>query len=117
MSEGFNGGFDAPDIISLGQSQKDGNLFFLAFHKQTVIAGASLYVADKIARLGGMVTLKEHRLQGAQTALIAFRMAVAQKMGCTLLTTETEPGNKSQQNLEKAGFKLVYVRNVFRKNS
>lgn len=115
LSEGFGGDIGAPDIMTLGQSKKVGNTFYLATLGGKVIAGCTLYIENKIARLGGMVTLKEYRNKGAQTALIAYRLSAAQRMGCTLATTETEAGSKSQSNLESAGFNFVYARNVFKK--
>tara|TARA_B100000497_G_C7371204_1_gene239126 strand:- start:323 stop:463 length:141 start_codon:yes stop_codon:yes gene_type:complete len=35
--------------------------------------------------------------------------------GCEYIFSDTQPGNNSQRNLERNGFKLAYARIIFRK--
>ena len=47
-----------------------------------------------------------------QTALLHTRLARAAAAGCDLAVMTTQPGSKSQQNAERQGFGLLYVRAV-----
>jgi GNAT superfamily N-acetyltransferase len=74
------------------------------------VAGmGAVFVRDGTAWLGIGATLPEHRRRGAQTALLAARIAAAKAAGCTILATETgesiagEP-NPSLANIRRAGF-------------
>jgi GNAT superfamily N-acetyltransferase len=73
------------------------------------VATGSVFVRDRTAWLGIGATLPEYRRRGAQTALLAARIAAAAAAGCTVLATETgesiagEP-NPSLANIRRAGF-------------
>jgi len=45
-----------------------------------------------------------------QTALIAIRLADAIAAGCDIATVTTSPGSRSQQNVQRRGFDLLYTR-------
>ncbi len=76
-----------------------------------VVAGAaSLRIAGDIAQLTGAATLPAHRRQGVQTTLLRTRLQRARAAGCTLAIVTTQPGSKSQQNLQRDGFALLYAR-------
>ena len=47
-----------------------------------------------------------------QTALLSHRLAEAVRRGCDIAVVTTEPGSKSQENVQKAGFALLYARAV-----
>jgi GNAT superfamily N-acetyltransferase len=81
---------------------------------QPVAAGA-LFADSGYAWLGIGGTLSSHRRFGAQSALLAARIAKAAELGCTWLTTETglpQPGEAgpSYRNIQRAGFEIAYVR-------
>jgi GNAT superfamily N-acetyltransferase len=80
-----------------------------------IVASGSLFIDGKTGWLGIGATLAEHRKRGAQSALLAARVDLASRAGCTLLATETgesiegEP-NPSFGNIRKAGFVQVCSR-------
>ena len=47
-----------------------------------------------------------------QTALLAARLEEAGGNGCDLAVVTTQPGSKSQENVQKQGFALLYARAV-----
>jgi GNAT superfamily N-acetyltransferase len=77
------------------------------------LAGAaSLRVCDGIAQLAGAATLPRHRRHGIQSSLLAARLAGATLAGCDVAVVTTEPGSKSQENVQRRGFDLLYTRAV-----
>lgn len=116
VANGFAGReLPEPDLITQGQAVKSGNRFFIGYVGENPVAGASLYVNGKFARLGGMTTLAAHQGRGFQTKLIESRIDTALAAGCEIITSDSVPGNNSQRNLERLGFKLAYVRATYRK--
>src|SRR6185312_12228423 len=57
-----------------------------------------------------------HRRNGVQTALLAARLADAAAEGCDVAVVTTQPGSKSQQNVQRRGFDLLYTRAVLLKH-
>lgn len=74
--------------------------------------GASLYLHDNVAMLCGAATLPSCRRRGVQSALLHARLAQARAAGCDLAVVTTQPGSKSQENVQRAGFELAYSRAV-----
>jgi GNAT superfamily N-acetyltransferase len=79
------------------------------------VATGALFIAGAMAWLGVGATLDEHRNRGAQSALLAARIAIAAEAGCTLLATETGESiagevNPSLNNIRRAGFVQVCSR-------
>ncbi|WP_370948026.1 GNAT family N-acetyltransferase [Amycolatopsis sp. cg5] len=87
-----------------------GVLRYLALREGEVAGGASFRVTDGIAQLTGAATLPAHRRNGVQTALLSARLADAS--GCDLAIVTTQPGSKSQQNVQRQGFDLLYTRAI-----
>jgi GNAT superfamily N-acetyltransferase len=85
---------------------------FLARRGDVVAGGASFRVQDGIAQLNGAATLPAHRRHGIQTALLRHRLGEAAKRGCDVAVVTTQPGSKSQENVQRAGFALLYVRAI-----
>jgi GNAT superfamily N-acetyltransferase len=77
------------------------------------IAGAgSLRVVDSLAMMSGTATLPGHRRRGVQTALLRARLEDARRAGCDIAVVTTEPAAKSQENMQRAGFSLLYSRAI-----
>ena len=76
----------------------------------TVAGAASMRIKDGVAQLSGAATLPAHRRRGIQSALLGTRLAWAREAGCELAVVTTQPGSKSQQNLQRQGFALLYAR-------
>ncbi len=74
--------------------------------------GASLRRSAGVAQLCGAATLPEHRRRGVQSSLLEARLARAEASGCEVAVVTTQPGSKSQENVQKKGFELVYARAV-----
>jgi len=84
---------------------------YLALRDGVIAGGATMRVAEGVAQFGA-ATAPAHRRRGVQTALIAARVADAAVAGCDLAIVTTQPGSKSQQNLQRRGFELLYTRAV-----
>jgi GNAT superfamily N-acetyltransferase len=74
--------------------------------------GGSLRTEAGIGQLTGAATAPAHRRQGVQTALLSARLADAAAAGCDIAVVTTQPGSKSQQNVQRQGFDLLYTRAV-----
>lgn len=89
-----------------------GWMLYLA-RRDGVVAGAgSSRMTDALAQLSGASTLPAHRRRGVQSALLRARLASAAACGGDLAIVTTEPASKSQQNVQRAGFALLYSRAV-----
>lgn len=80
-----------------------------------IVASGALFVHGDTGWIGVGATLAEHRGHGAQSALLATRIAAAGAAGCGVVATETgEPvngeANPSLANLGRAGFVQVCSR-------
>ena len=102
-----------PDIIARGQATKKGNRLFLAKVDGEIAAGSSLYLHKDFARLGGMATIPRFRRRGIQQKMIQHRVEVALAADCRTIVSECMQGSSSANNLERADFKLAYVRATF----
>lgn len=85
---------------------------YLARRGGEVAGGGSFRIQDGIAQLSGAATLPPHRRHGVQSALLRHRLTEAVRRGCDMAVVTTEPGSKSQENAQKAGFALLYARAV-----
>ena len=93
-----------------------GFLRFVARRAGAVAGAASMRITDDIAQLCGATTLPEHRRRGVQSALLGHRLALAAERGCRVAVVTTQPGSKSQQNVQRQGFALLYSRAVLVKS-
>jgi GNAT superfamily N-acetyltransferase len=91
-------------------SRRPSGRCFLALAGNDIVAGACVSADQKLAEFYGAATLAGFRKRGAQSVLIAARLAWAVEQGCDLATTSTQPGSTSQRNYERAGFNVVYSR-------
>ncbi len=77
---------------------------------EAVEAAYKARVTDEVAQLAGAATAVEHRRRGVQTALLAARLTDAKDAGCDIAVVTTAPGSKSQHNVQRQGFDLLYTR-------
>lgn len=77
-----------------------------------IAGGGALRTCGKIAHLCGAATLPGFRRRGVQTTLVTERLAAAATAGCELAVTVTQPGSKSQQNMMRQGYALLFSRAV-----
>jgi GNAT superfamily N-acetyltransferase len=85
---------------------------YIARRDGVVAGGAGLRLADGIAQLTGAATAPAHRRRGVQTALLEARLMDAAQAGCEVAVVTTQPGSKSQENVQRRGFDLLYARAV-----
>jgi len=98
--------------IFLASSQVDGMALYLARLDGTIAGGGSMRISRRLVQLSGAATLPAHRRRGVQSALLRARLLDAARQGCDLAIVTTEPGSKSQENVQRAGFTLLYARAV-----
>lgn len=82
---------------------------YLAYRDGVVAGGASLRVCDGVAQLCGAATVPAHRRRGVQTALLTARLADGARQGFDIAVVTTQPGSKSQQNVQRQGYELLYT--------
>jgi GNAT superfamily N-acetyltransferase len=89
-----------------------GVMRYVALRDGVIAGGAGFRMADGVAQLTGAATAPAHRRQGVQSALLAARLADAAAAGCDIAVVTTQPASKSQQNVQRRGFDLLYTRAV-----
>ncbi|PYE50506.1 hypothetical protein [Deinococcus yavapaiensis] len=85
---------------------------YLAVVEGEPAAVATLYVHDETAFLTGATTLPAMRGRGAQMALIRARLADVAGV-CEFATVTTAFTSRSQQNLEKNGFRVAQIKTTW----
>jgi GNAT superfamily N-acetyltransferase len=97
---------------AMGDIEQAGATPYLAFRDGVVAGGGSMRISDGVAQLTGAATAPAHRRHGVQTALLAARLADAAGAGCDIAVVTTAPGSKSQENVQRQGFHLLYTRAI-----
>lgn len=85
---------------------------YLASIGGQVVGGGALRTHGGIAHLCGAATLPSARRRGVQTTLVSERLQAAFAAGSELALTATQPGSKSQENMKRQGFELLFSRAV-----
>jgi GNAT superfamily N-acetyltransferase len=86
--------------------------YYLALVDGVPAGGGSMRIAEGVAQLTGAATAPAHRRRGAQSALLQSRLNDAATQGCDIATVATQPGSKSQQNVQRRDFDLLYTRAI-----
>ena len=91
---------------------------YVALADGAPVACSALYVHGDVGYLCMSATLPEARGRGAQSALIAQRVADAGKLGCTFVVVETAEATPakpapSYRNTTRLGFQVAYLRPNF----
>lgn len=85
---------------------------YLARIEGEIAGGGALRTHSRIAHLCGAATLPPFRRRGVQTSLVSARLQDAARAGCEIAITVTQPGSKSQENMKRQGFELLFSRAV-----
>jgi GNAT superfamily N-acetyltransferase len=86
----------------------------MAFDGPRPVAIAALAVFQGLGYLTLATTAESDRKRGAQSALIAARIAKARALGCTAVATETLTMlEHSLRNLTRAGFRVAYEKEAY----
>jgi GNAT superfamily N-acetyltransferase len=106
--------FECDQIVDvfMATSGAAGIALYLARRDGAIAGGGSIRISNALAQLSGASTLPAHRRRGVQSALLRARLLDAAARGCDLAIVTTEPGSKSQENVQRAGFSLLYARAV-----
>lgn len=107
-----------PDAYAMWASRAVGRpdwRHFLALDGDRPVAAAAMFQRDGLAWLGMMGTLRSHRRQGAQAALLAVRLRAGLEAGVRMFAMETGPDwpdlpRESLRNAARAGFHVAYER-------
>ncbi|MFI8185307.1 GNAT family N-acetyltransferase [Actinacidiphila glaucinigra] len=88
---------------------------FAAWLDDELVGTGTVFVQGETAQMFAGGVLPHARQRGAQTALLAARVRLAQELGCRLLIAETGaegPGehNPSLHNMFRLGFQVAYER-------
>jgi GNAT superfamily N-acetyltransferase len=94
------------DLVAAG-----GVRCYLALCDGVIAGGASMRMADGVVQFGA-ATAPAYRRRGVQTALLSARFADAAAAGSDIAVVTTQPGSKSQQNVQRRGFDLLYTRAI-----
>jgi hypothetical protein len=89
-----------------------GFIRYLARYDGAPAAVGSMRIDAGLCQLAGSATATPFRGKGLQKALIAYRLHAARLAGCDLAVVTTGPGTRSQENLMRNGFALLYARAV-----
>ncbi|KAJ0419541.1 hypothetical protein BJY00DRAFT_285842 [Aspergillus carlsbadensis] len=119
-SAGFQSGNPQSDLFhtlsATATIRPDTRLYFARINGQ--IAGtAGMALLDtplgRVAELYIDSTVPEFRGKGIQLALLKARLAEAKNDGCDLAAVTTWPTGTSARNVERAGFRLAYKKDVY----
>lgn len=121
-------GFSSPDVGGVGGDElppadavrkwfattmrASGFRGYLAYIDGAAAGGAAWRVDDGIAQFSGAATLPAFRRRGVQTALLRVRLAEAARAHCDAAVVLTQPASRSQQNVQREGFALLYSRHL-----
>lgn len=97
-------------IDGFARTSVDYALCIVAEIDGTAIATAALFRWDGVGLLAGASTVPEGRRQGAQSALLDWRLRHLAGHGCDLAMMCAAPGSASQRNAERNGFRIAYTR-------
>ena len=89
-----------------------GFMRYLARVEGRPVGEAAMRLDGDLAQLAGAGTLPESRGRGVQKALLRQRLADARAAGCSLAVVTTAPGTRSQDNVMRRGFELLYTRAI-----
>ncbi|SNQ51727.1 Acetyltransferase (GNAT) domain-containing protein [Frankia canadensis] len=85
---------------------------YAALRDGVLAGGASMRMSAGVAQFTGAATAPAHRRRGIQSALLTARLADAAAAGCDIAVVTTQPGSRSQHNVQRSGFDLLYTRAI-----
>lgn len=89
-----------------------GFIRYLARIDGEAVGEAAMRIDGDLAQIAGAGTLPHARGKGVQKALVQRRLGDARRAGCTLAVVTTAPGTRSQDNVMRRGFELLYARAI-----
>jgi hypothetical protein len=96
-------------LANVNTRRSDARCYAAVLGDQMVATGGLSFHND-VALLAGASTLPVARQQGAQLALLEYRLRDAATEGYSLAMMCARPGSGSQRNAERHGFRIAYTR-------
>ncbi|CAH2213172.1 GNAT family N-acetyltransferase [Tepidibacter aestuarii] len=88
---------------------------YISYIGNEVAGVGSLFISDNEGYIANDFTFKGFRGKGGQTALLKYRINKAKELGLEKLYTDVEFGSISHNNMEKLGFKTVFINSFYTK--
>ena len=88
---------------------------FMAYQGDEVAGIGSLFVRGEQAYIANDYTFEQFRGKGVQKGLLKERIKEALELGITQIFTDVEFGSVSHGNMEKLGFKTVFLNSLWQK--
>jgi hypothetical protein len=89
-----------------------GFIRYLARVEGEAVGEGAMRLDGGLAQLAGAGTMPRARGRGVQKALLHRRLCDARAAGCMLAVVTTAPGSRSQDNVMRRGFELLYARAI-----
>jgi hypothetical protein len=86
---------------------------YLGWFADEVVGVALMYVRGETALLADAATRPDWRGRGVHALLVAARLADAEKLPATIVTSDVEPNAGSDRNLARLGLHTGYLREVW----
>lgn len=86
---------------------------FMAYCEGKVAGIGSLFISGDEGYIANGFTFEQYRNKGIQKELLKYRVNKAQELGLTKLYTDVEFGSISHNNMNKLGFKTVYINSLW----
>ncbi len=74
-----------------------------------IAAMGSLFIDGDTGYIANDYTFPDYRGKGCQSKLLEYRINTAKELNLSKIVTDVEFGTQSQQNMEKYGFRMVYL--------
>ncbi|MGM9950493.1 MAG: GNAT family N-acetyltransferase [Lysinibacillus sp.] len=87
--------------------------FFIVSIGQRDVGTAALFITGDVAVLAASAVIPEGRNQKVHQALIDYRLQMAKGLGCQLACGHAKFASISQNNMERCGLKLAYLKNIW----
>ncbi len=100
---------DLLDVVEGFCYDSQGRCFLASMDGQPAGGGAAA-LFDGVGTLGGASVLPQFRRRGIHAALMIARMSWLASQQCEWFLSVAHPGNASQRNMERFGFRLAYAR-------
>lgn len=120
FAEIYTKGFQMPPFLKSGVARNNEVLhdkndwtFYLACINDEPAGIGVLFIKEEIATLAAAATIPKFKNKGVHTALIKHRINQASRKGCNLLVSQARFGSISQNNMERAGFKIGYTKSIW----
>ncbi|CEL11836.1 hypothetical protein ASPCAL14932 [Aspergillus calidoustus] len=119
-SAGFQAGNPESDLFhtlaATATIRPDTTLYFARINGQIAGTGGMALLDTPLGRVAELYidsTVPDFRGKGIQSALLKARLAEAKNSGCELAAVTTWPTGTSARNVERAGFRLAYKKDVY----